>query len=382
MFPTIKDKGHDYLRRLSFSKAKDLYGDPLPNEVSDRLNFELHIIEQREVSDLFLFLHEVVTVAQTILDVHVGPGRGTAAGSIVNYCLGITRIDPLKYDLLFERFISPGGGAAPYIALDFDSEGGESVLYWIQQEYDNESYPRSGEFDFLEMEPLSVLKDTIQKIKECKGESVDIERIPMDDTKTFELFQNGMTDDIFQFEEEDIRELLIDFHPMCFEDLMALNSLYRSGSIDKISTVIQRKNSKAPIGYDVPELEKYLHNTYGVIVYQEQIMLISRLVSNFTVIESDLLRRVVGKKLLKRVVGKKLIDLIPTLKAQFIEGGLQNGHSEQSLEKIWDAIEGNATFAFNKSHAVCYTWIAYQMAYLKANYPGEFKEVIEKYSFE
>lgn len=373
MFPTIKDKGHDYLRRLSFSKAKDLYGDPLPNEVSDRLNFELHIIEQREASDLFLFLHEVVTVAQTILDVHVGPGRGTAAGSIVNYCLGITRIDPLKYDLLFERFIGPAGGAAPYIALDFDSEGGESVLYWIQQEYGNESYPRSGEFDFLEMEPLSVLKDTIQKIKECKGESVDIERIPMDDTKTFELFQNGMTDDIFQFEEEDIRNLLIDFHPMCFEDLMALNSLYRSGSIDKISTVIQRKNSKAPIGYDVPELEKYLHNTYGVIVYQEQIMLISRLVSNFTVIESDLLRR---------VVGKKRIALMPTIKAQFMEGGLQNGHSEQSLEKIWDAIEGNATFAFNKSHAVCYTWIAYQMAYLKANYPGEFKEVIEKYSFE
>ncbi len=374
MFPTIKDKGHDYLRRLSFSKAKDLYGDPLPNEVSDRLNFELHIIEQREASDLFLFLHEVVTVAQTILDVHVGPGRGTAAGSIVNYCLGITRIDPLKYDLLFERFIDPAGRAAPYIALDFDSEGGESVLYWIQQEYGNESYPRSGEFDFLEMEALSVLKDTIQKIKECKGESVDIERIPMDDTKTFELFQNGMTDDIFQFEEEDIRNLLIDFHPMCFEDLMALNSLYRSGSIDKISTVIQWKNSKAPIGYDVPELEKYLHNTYGVIVYQEQIMLISRLVSNFTVIESDLLRR---------VVVKKRIDLIPTLKAQFMEGGLQNGHSEQSLEKIWDAIKGNATFfAFNKSHAVCYTWIAYQIAYLKANYPGEFKEVIEKYSFE
>lgn len=373
MLANINDKEHDYLRSLSFSKAKDLYGDPLPNEVSDRLNFELQIIEKRETTDLFLFLYEVVTVAQTRLNLYVGPGRGTSAGSIVNYCLGINKIDPLKFDLLFERFISPQSASIPYIALDFDSEGREHVIDWIQQEYGKKYYPRNGEFEFFGLDALSVLKDTIMKIEECKGVSVDIERIPIDDTKTFELFQNGMTDDIFQFEEEGIRKLLIDFHPMCFEDLIVLNSLYQAGSFNKIRIVTQRKNSKAPIEYDIPELEKHLHDTYGVIVYQEQIMLISRLVSNFTRDASDLLRR---------VVVKKRIALIPALKAQFMEGGLKNGHPEQSLEKIWDAIERNANFAFIKAHAVGYTWIAYQMAYLKANYPEEFKEVIEKYSLE
>lgn len=373
MLTTINDKEHDYLRSLSFSKAKELYGDPLPNEVSDRLNLELQIIEKREATDLFLFLHEVVTVAQTRLNVYVGPGRGTSAGSIVNYCLGISKIDPLKYDLLFERFFSPQSASIPYIALDFDSEGREHVIDWIQQEYGKKYYPRNGEFEFFGLDALSVLKDTIKKIEECKGVSVDIERIPIDDTKTFELFQNGMTDDIFQFEEEGIRKLLIDFHPMCFEDLIVLNSLYQPGLFNKIRIVTQRKNSKAPIEYDIPELEKHLHDTYGVIVYQEQIMLISRLVSNFTRGESDLLRR---------VVVKKRIASIPALKAQFMEGGLKNGHPEQSLGRLWDAIERNATFAFIKAHAVGYTWIAYQMAYLKANYPEEFKEVIEKYSLE
>lgn len=371
MFPTIKDKGHDYLRRLSFSKAKDLYGDPLPNEVSDRLNFELHIIEQREASDLFLFLHEVVTVAQTILDVHVGPGRGTAAGSIVNYCLGITRIDPLKYDLLFERFIGPQDAISPYVALDIDLEGRESVMDWLRQRYGGECYFLNGEFELYGLDILSMMRDTIEKIKASKGVSVDIERIPVDDLKTFELFQKGKTEEIFQFETKEMRKLLIDFQPTCLEELAALNSLFRADRTADIKVLIKRKNRKQPILYPLPEIGKILDKTYGVIVYQEQIMQIAYLISNFTRVESDMLRK---------AVGKKYVALLPILKTLFMEGGRENGHPKHNLERTWDAIERKGNFAFIKAHAVCYTWIAYQMAYLKANYPEEFNQVLKKYN--
>ena len=373
MLAAITDKGHEHLRQLSFTKAKELYGEQLPNNVSNRINFELQIIEEREVSDFFLFLHEVVTVAQAHLGVWVGPGRGTAASSLINYCLGITKVDPLKYDLLFEQFIRPLDALTPYVALDIDLEGKESVMDWLRQKYGDPCDFLNGEFELYGLEALSIMRDAIEVIKASKGVSIDVEKIPIDDTKTFELFQKGRTEEIFQFETKEMRELLIEFHPTCLEELAALNSLFQAHRTADIRMLIKRKNKKQPIRYPLPEVGKILDKTYGVIVYQEQIMRIARLISNFTSDESDLLRR---------VVCKKRIALIPTLKAQFMEGGLENGHPRHNLKKTWDAIERNAVFAFMKAHAVCYTWIAYQMAYLKANYPEEFKEVIEKYSLE
>lgn len=213
MLDNLKNKEHEHLRHLSFTKAKELYGYQLPNDISDRINFELQIIEEREASDLFLFLHEVVTIAQTDLGACVGPGRGTAASSLINYCLGITKIDPLKYDLLFERFISPQDAITPYIALDIDLEGKESVMDWLRQRYGGACYFLNGELELYGLDILSVIRDTIEEIKASKGVSVDIERIPVDDTKTFELFQKGRTEEIFQFETKEMRKLLIDFQP-------------------------------------------------------------------------------------------------------------------------------------------------------------------------
>ena len=490
-----------YLEYLSFSKAKQIYGESLPEDVSDRLKFELEVIKKRGASGYFLFLQDVVNTAQLELGVWVGPGRGSAAGSLVCYCLGITKIDPLKHDLLFERFLSIEGTIFPDIDIDFDDEGRDCVLEWLQQKYGKDCcahivsfstfstanafstiarvnqlhtpetmavnevlsshygyYCRSIKdtiknepglkklirkaglplnnaidntavlerkirglgihacgfivanepitnwapistvsiedsngndeilrcvqyegmrvessglikFDFLGLKTLSQMRDICLLIKTRRNENFNIDVIPIDDEKTMKLFQTGQTDDVFQFNYQGMQKFLRELHPTCFEDLVILNCMYRPGPMEDISTLIKHKKSKKGIKYIIPCMEKYLQNTYGIIVYQEQMMMLSRLIADFSRGESDLLRK---------ALGRRKIDVLSFLKPKFIEGGMKNGHKKNALEKVWNEMEHKGMYAFNKSHAVCYTWLAYQMAYLKANYPDEFKQVIEK----
>lgn len=490
-----------YLEYLSFSKAKQIYGESLPEDVPDRLKFELEVIKKRGASGYFLFLQDVVNTAQLELGVWVGPGRGSAAGSLVCYCLGITKIDPLKHDLLFERFLSIEGTIFPDIDIDFDDEGRDCVLEWLQQKYGKDCcahivsfstfstanafstiarvnqlhtpetmavnevlsshygyYCRSikdtiknepglkklirkaglplnnaidntavlerkirglgihacgfivandpitnwapistvsiGDsngndeilrcvqyegmrvessglikFDFLGLKTLSQMRDICLLIKTRRNENFNIDVIPIDDEKTMKLFQTGQTDDVFQFNYQGMQKFLRELHPTCFEDLVILNCMYRPGPMEDISTLIKHKKSKKGIEYIIPCMEKYLQNTYGIIVYQEQMMMLSRLIADFSRGESDLLRK---------ALGRRKIDVLSFLKPKFIEGGMKNGHKKNALEKVWNEMEHKGMYAFNKSHAVCYTWLAYQMAYLKANYPDEFKQVIEK----
>ena len=491
----------NYLEYLSFSKANQIYGELLPEDVSERLKFELQIIKQRGASGYFLFLQDVVNTAQSELGVWVGPGRGSAAGSLVCYCLGITKIDPLKHDLLFERFLSPEGTMFPDIDIDFDDEGRKRVLEWLQQKYGKECCAHvvsfstfstanafstiakakqmltpetmgvsellsshcgyywhsikdaikyepelrklvrkagaslrnafdktavleskirglgvhacgsvvadepvsnwapvstcsiedskgneklvnctqydgwhvesSGliKFDFLGLKTLSQMRDICASVKVHYDKDFDIEKIPIDDEKTMELFQTGQTDDVFQFTSKGMQKYLQKLHPTCFEDLVILNCMYRPGPMEYISALVKHKNSKKAVKYMIPCLEKYLHNTYGIIIYQEQIMMLSRLIANFNRSESDLLRK---------ALGKRKMDVLSVLKPRFIEGGIRNGHKKNALEKVWNEMETKGMYAFQKSHAVCYTWLAYQMAFLKANYPEEFKHVMEK----
>lgn len=491
----------NYLEYLSFSKANQIYGELLPEDVSERLKFELQIIKQRGASGYFLFLQDVVNTAQSELGVWVGPGRGSAAGSLVCYCLDITKIDPLKHDLLFERFLSPEGTMFPDIDIDFDDEGRKRVLEWLQQKYGKECCAHvvsfstfstanafstiakakqmltpetigvsellsshcgyywhsikdaikyepelrklvrkagaslrkafdntavlerkirglgvhacgsvvadepvsnwapvstcsiedskgneklvnctqydgwhvesSGliKFDFLGLKTLSQMRDICASVKVHYDKDFDIEKIPIDDEKTMELFQTGQTDDVFQFTSKGMQKYLQKLHPTCFEDLVILNCMYRLGPMEYISTLVKHKNSKKAVKYMIPCLEKYLHNTYGIIIYQEQIMMLSRLIANFNRSESDLLRK---------ALGKRKMDVLSVLKPRFIEGGIRNGHKKNVLEKVWNEMETKGMYAFQKSHAVCYTWLAYQMAFLKANYPEEFKHVMEK----
>ena len=491
----------NYLEYLSFSKAKQIYGELLPEDVSERLKFELQIIKQRGASGYFLFLQDVVNTAQSKLGVWVGPGRGSAAGSLVCYCLGITKIDPLKHDLPFERFLSLEGTMFPDIDIDFDDEGREHVLEWLQQkygkeccahvvsfstfstanafstiakakqmltpeamgvskllsshcgyywhsikdaikyepelrklvrkagaslrnafdntavlerkirglgvhacgyvvadepvsnwapvstcsiedskgneklvnctQYDGRHVESSGliKFDFLGLETLSQMRDICARVKVHYDKDFDIEKIPIDDEKTMELFQTDQTDDVFLFTLKGTQKYLQKLHPTCFEDLVILYCMYRPGPLEYLSTLVKHKNSKKAVKYMIPCLEKYLHNTYGIIVYQEQIMMLSQLIANFNRSESDLLRK---------ALGKRKMDVLSVLKPRFIESGIRNGHKKNALEKVWNEMEAKGMYAFIKSHAVCYTWLAYQMAFLKANYPEEFKHVMEK----
>ena len=493
-----REKEDNYLENLSFSKAKQIYGESLPEDVSDRLKFELQIIKQRAASGYFLFLQDVVNTAQSELGVWVGPGRGSAAGSLVCYCLGVTKIDPLKHDLLFERFLSPEGTMFPDIDIDFDDEGRERVLEWLQQrygkdccahivsfrtfstadafstvakvtqmhtpdilaineilsgyfwrsiknyikyepklrkavrkvgiplrnafantailerkicglgvhacgfivaeepvsdwtpistcsikdskgneqivnctQYDGWHVESSGliKFDFLGLETLSQMRDICKSVKVHYDKDFDIEKIPIDDEKTMELFQTCQTDDVFQFSSKGMQKFLQKLHPTCFEDLVILNCMYRPGPMEYIATLVRQKHSKKVVKYMIPCMEKYLQNTYGIIVYQEQIMMLSRLIADFNRSDSDLLRK---------ALGKRKMDVLSVLKPRFIEGGIKNGHKKNALEKVWNEMEAKGMYAFQKSHAVCYTWLAYQMAYLKANYPDEFKHVMEE----
>ena len=488
----------DYLAKLAYEGAARRYGTPLPKEVDDRVRFELHIMKTMGFPGYFLIVQDFINSARDELDVMVGPGRGSAAGSVVAYCLGITKIDPLKYDLLFERFLNPDRISLPDIDTDFDDDGRGRVLKWVEDKYGHENcahiityatmatknsikdvarvekvplsvvnalckaipdrlpegmkmnlpnaikctpelrdaeasndaalrnsikYAKMLEgtvrgtgihacgfiicrdpisdwvpvstaddpdfkdtktnctqydghviestglikMDFLGLKTLSEMKEACAVIKQTRGIDVDLDNIPIDDPKTFELYQQGRTIGTFQFESNGMQKYLRELHPTVFEDLIAMNALYRPGPMDYIPSFIARKNGKEEIKYDIPCMEKYLKDTYGITVYQEQVMLLSRQLADFTRGESDALRKAMGKK-------KK--DIVDAMKPKFIEGGKRNGHDEKVLDKIWADWEKFASYAFNKSHAACYSWVAYQTAYLKANYPAEFMAAI------
>ncbi|MBR1504467.1 MAG: DNA polymerase III subunit alpha [Prevotella sp.] len=488
----------DYLAELAYAGAKNRYGDPIPPEVEERVKFELHIMKTMGFPGYFLIVQDFINSARDELGVMVGPGRGSAAGSVVAYCLGITKIDPLKYDLLFERFLNPDRISLPDIDTDFDDDGRGKVLKWVMDKYGHENcahiityasmatknsikdvarveklpLPMSNalckaipdrlpegakmnlsnaikyvpelreaesstdpqlantikyakmlegtvrgtgihacgfiicrdpisdhvpvstaddpdfkgtktnctqydghviestgliKMDFLGLKTLSELKEACANIKRTRGIEVDLDHIPIDDPKTYELYQQGRTIGTFQFESSGMQKYLRELHPTVFEDLIAMNALYRPGPMDYIPSFIARKNGREEIKYDIPCMEKYLKDTYGITVYQEQVMLLSRQLADFTRGESDALRKAMGKK-------KK--DIVDAMKPKFIEGGKKNGHDPKILEKIWADWEKFASYAFNKSHAACYSWVAYQTAYLKANYPAEFMAAI------
>ena len=488
----------DYLAKLAYEGAVRRYGDPIPDDVAERVKFELHIMKTMGFPGYFLIVQDFINSARDELDVMVGPGRGSAAGSVVAYCLGITKIDPLKYDLLFERFLNPDRISLPDIDTDFDDDGRGRVLKWVEDKYGHENcahiityatmatknslkdvarvekvpipvsnalckaipdrlpdgvkmnlpnaikYTRELQeaeassdpalantikyakmlegtvrgtgihacgfiicrdpisdhvpvstaddpvfkgvksnctqyvghviestglilMDFLGLKTLSELKEACANIKRTRGIDVDLDTIPIDDPKTYELYQQGRTIGTFQFESAGMQKYLRELHPTVFEDLIALNALYRPGPMDYIPSFIARKNGREEIKYDIPCMEKYLKDTYGITVYQEQVMLLSRQLADFTRGESDALRKAMGKK-------KK--DIVDAMKPKFIEGGKKNGHDPEILEKIWADWEKFASYAFNKSHAACYSWVAYQTAYLKANYPAEFMAAI------
>ena len=492
----------DYLAELAYAGARKRYGDPIPKDVDDRVRFELHIMKTMGFPGYFLIVQDFINSARDELGVMVGPGRGSAAGSVVAYCLGITKIDPLKYDLLFERFLNPDRISLPDIDTDFDDDGRGKVLKWVEDKYGHENcahiityatmatknslkdvarvekvpiavsnalckaipdrlpdvdgktpkmnlvnaikavpelrdaeasndpalrntikYARMLEgtvrgtgihacgfiicrdpisdwvpvstaddpdfkdqktnctqydghviestglikMDFLGLKTLSEMKEACAVIKQTRGIDVDLDTIPIDDPKTYELYQQGRTIGTFQFESAGMQKYLRELKPTVFEDLIAMNALYRPGPMGYIPQFIRRKHGEEPITYDIPVMEKYLKDTYGITVYQEQVMLLSRLLADFTRGESDALRKAMGKK-------KK--DIVDAMKPKFIEGGKKNGHDPKVLEKIWSDWEAFASYAFNKSHAACYSWVAFQTAYLKANYPAEFMAAI------
>ena len=488
----------DYLAKLAYEGAEKLYPMPLTKEVDDRIRFELHIMKTMGFPGYFLIVQDFINSARDELGVMVGPGRGSAAGSVVAYCLGITKIDPIKYDLLFERFLNPDRISLPDIDTDFDDDGRGRVLEWVEEKYGHENcahiitygtmatknsikdvarveklplekanwlcklipdklpdglkmnlgnaikcipelrdaeassdpklhntmaYAKMLEgtvrgtgihacgfiicrdkisdwvpvsvaedkadpghklrctqydghviestglikMDFLGLKTLSIMKEAVENIRLTRGHVVDLDTIPIDDEQTYQLYCDGRTIGTFQFESPGMQKYLRELHPTVFEDLIAMNALYRPGPMDYIPSFIARKNGREEIKYDIPCMEKYLKDTYGITVYQEQVMLLSRQLADFTRGESDALRKAMGKK-------KKAI--VDAMKPKFIEGGQKNGHDPKVLEKIWGDWEKFASYAFNKSHATCYSWVSYQTAYLKAHYPAEYMAAV------
>ncbi|MDR0756994.1 MAG: DNA polymerase III subunit alpha [Tannerella sp.] len=485
----------DYLAHLTMQRVPERYGNTIESDLKERIDFELNTMKTMGYPGYFLIVQDFISAARK-MGVSVGPGRGSAAGSVVAYCLGITNIDPIKYDLLFERFLNPDRISMPDIDIDFDDDGRGKVIEWVTDKYGRnrvarivtygtmaakmaikdvarvEKLPLSEanrlaklvpdkipdrkltienainyvpelraaaesadpplrntlkyarmlegnvrntsvhacgliigqqdisdivpvstaedketgktilvtqyegsviedtgliKMDFLGLKNLSIIKETIDNIEQTTGKRIDIDHIDMEDKKTYELFCQGRTTAIFQFESAGMQKYLKDLKPGKFEDLIAMNALYRPGPMDNIPSFIARKHGEEKIVYDIPEMEKYLKDTYGITVYQEQVMLLSRLLANFTRGESDTLRK---------AMGKKMIDKMNELKDKFIAGGKANGHRQEILEKIWKDWEKFASYAFNKSHATCYSWIAYQTAYLKANYPSEYMAAV------
>ena len=494
-----------YLCHLTYKGAQWRYGDNMTEEQAERIEFELKTICKMGFPDYFLIVQDFIAAARSE-GISVGPGRGSAAGSAVAYCLKITNIDPIKYDLLFERFLNPDRINMPDVDIDFDDDGRYRVFQYIEEKYGKdhishvitygtmaaksaikdvarvsrlpidesnrltklvpdrpfeatitdadgkkvtkEFKPKLGnclkygelrtelengteqirevleyagklegcirqtgvhacamiigrgnltefipisiandkltgeevwvsqydghyieevgmlKMDFLGLRTLSIIKECQANIKKRWGVEFDIEKIPIDDKETYELYSRGDTTSVFQFESPGMKEWLIKLQPTRFEDLIAMNALYRPGPMDYIPDFVERKQGRQPILYDLPEMEDILQDTYGITVYQEQVMLLSRKLANFTRGQADTLRK---------AMGKKIIDLLNSLKDLFLEGGQKNGHPKETLEKIWADWEKFAAYAFNKSQATCYAWVSYQTGWLKAHYPAEFQ---------
>lgn len=490
---------NDYLRHLVYVGAEKRWGKELTEEQVERLDFELATIKNMGFPGYFLIVQDFINAARQ-MGVSVGPGRGSAAGSAVAYCLGITQIDPIQYDLLFERFLNPDRISLPDIDIDFDDDGRAVVLRYVTQKYGAEKVAhiitygtmasksaikdvarvmrlplsmsdklakmvpdkdievngskykvnlancyehvpelkeqvehgealvretlkyaqalegnvrntgvhacgviigrdditdwvpvatatdKDGEkvlvtqyegsviestglikMDFLGLKTLSIIMEALTNIKETRNIDINIDTIPIDDPKTYQLYCEGRTTGTFQFESPGMQKYLRELKPSTFEDLIAMNALYRPGPMEYIPQFIKRKHGEEPISYDIPIMEKYLKDTYGITVYQEQVMLLSRLLADFTRGQSDGLRK---------AMGKKLKDKLAELKPLFINGGKKNGYNPEVLEKIWADWEKFASYAFNKSHATCYSWVAFQTAYLKANYPAEYMAAV------
>ncbi len=496
-----------YLRYLSYEGCKKHYGGSIPTDVQERLDFELNTICESGYEGYFLIVQDFTTAARE-MGVWVGPGRGSAAGSLVSYCLGITNVDPVKYDLLFERFLNPERVSMPDVDIDFDDVGRDKVIEyvankygerriaqiitygtmaaksairdvgrvleyplpqtdrlaklvpnnlkfkklfhipadqlakddsmnlkseevenirelqqiyngnddaskvlhdaenlegsvrntgvhacgviiapqdidelvpvarskdspWMQVQYDVTQIEDAGllKMDFLGLSTLTILKDAIDVIKDTTGDVIDIEQIPLDDEVTYELFQRGETNGIFQFESPGMQKYMRDLKPTKFGDLIAMNALYRPGPMKYIPEFVDRKHGRKPVVYDLPEMEDYLKETYGITVYQEQVMLLSQKLAGFSKGKADVLRKAMGKK--KR-------DIIDQLKGEFMEGALAKGFPEEVLHKIYSDWEEFAQYAFNKSHSTCYAVIAFQTAYLKAHYPAQFMAAVLK----
>ncbi len=477
----------EYLKHITYEGASLRYQE-ITEEVRERIDFELNTIQRMGFPGYFLIVQDFIAAARN-MGVSVGPGRGSAAGSAVAYCLRITDIDPIRYDLLFERFLNPDRVSMPDIDIDFDEDGRDDVLKWVVEKYGHErvahiitfgtmaakmairdvariqklplpeadrlaklvperpgttfkkafeevpelkaernspnplisntlriaqrlegSVRQTGlhacgviisrnnltdhipvckskdsellvtqfdghyvedvgmlKMDFLGLKTLSIIKDAVANIKESRGIKVDIDHLPMDDQPTFELYSRGDTTGLFQFESPGMKKYLKDLKPNRFEDLIAMNALYRPGPMEYIPSFINRKHGKQKIEYDLPEMEEYLKDTYGITVYQEQVMLLSRKLAGFTRGEADSLRKAMGKKI------KKMMD---ELKVKFEEGCKRNGISKQKIDKIWTDWEAFAQYAFNKSHSTCYAYVSYQTGYLKANYPAEFMAAV------
>ncbi|BAO54436.1 DNA polymerase III subunit alpha [Nonlabens marinus] len=492
-----KNGENAYLRHLTYEGAKMRYGDDFSDEIRERLDFELEVIKNTGYPGYFLITWDFIKAARE-MDVAVGPGRGSAAGSAVAYCLKITNVDPIHYDLLFERFLNPDRVSMPDIDIDFDDENRYKVMDYVIEKYgasqvaqiitygtmaakssirdcaraldlplqdadrvaklipdfaklkkifaledneisssfrgedaemvrelrglaegndpvaemlkqarilegsvrntgvhacgviitpddltnfvpvataknsdlyvtqfDNEVVESAGllKMDFLGLKTLSQIKDTVAIIKERHGIALDIEAIPLDDDKTYELFQRGETTAIFQYESVGMQKYMRELKPTQFADLIAMNALYRPGPLEYIPEFIDRKHGRKEIVYDLEAMEEYLKETYGITVYQEQVMLLSQKLANFSKGDADVLRK---------AMGKKQMATLQKMKPQFLDAGEGNGHDRTVLEKVWKDWEAFASYAFNKSHSTCYAWIAYQTAYLKANYPAEF----------
>lgn len=478
---------NEYLRHQTYDGAHRRYPEITP-EIKERIEFELATIKSMGFPNYFLIVQDFLNAARE-MGVAVGPGRGSAAGSVVAYCTRITDVDPLKYDLLFERFLNPDRISLPDIDIDFDEDGRDRVLQWVVEKYgkdkvaqvitfgtmaakgairdvarvhqmpldevnkiaklvparpgitlkqayeevpelkalrhsankqvvetlkyaeflegsirqtglhacgviigrdslvdliplttskesslfvtqfDGDHIEKVGmlKMDFLGLKTLAIINDAIRNIRISKGEEIDIENIPLDDPLTYQLFSLGKTTGIFQFESDGMKKYLRDLKPNRIEDLIAMNALYRPGPMEYIPSFINRKHGREKISYDIPAMEKYLKDTHGITVYQEQVMLLSQQLAGFTKGQADSLRK---------AMGKKIEAMMNDLRPKFIEGCKNNGHDQKIVEKIWKDWEAFANYAFNKSHSTCYAYVAYRMAYLKAHYPGEFMSAV------
>jgi len=495
---------NDYLKHLTFEGARRRYSE-ITSEIQERLDFELLTIANSGYPGYFLIVQDFIAEARK-MEVSVGPGRGSAAGSVVAYCLGITNIDPLLYNLLFERFLNPDRVSLPDIDIDFDDEGRSKVMDYVIQKYgqkqvaqivtygtmaaksairdtarvldlplfeadkiaklipnmipskwslsrflkdaepeikkilrpedfekikeliaiskdddlsgetiqqakilegnlrntgihacgviitpsditnfvpvatakdsdlyvtqfDNSVVESAGllKMDFLGLKTLTLIKDTVKLVKYRNGIDINPDEFPIDDLKTFELFQRGETVGIFQYESAGMQKYMKELKPTVFNDLIAMNALYRPGPIAYIPSFIRRKNGEEPIEYDLEACEELLKDTYGITVYQEQVMLLSQKLAGFSKGDADVLRK---------AMGKKQREVLDKMKPKFISQAAEKGHAEEKLEKIWKDWEAFAEYAFNKSHSTCYAWIAYQTAYLKANYPAEYMAAV------